>query len=308
MAIPCENVLTVFLQGKRFNEGWEGWPILYEFGYRFQGLVNIIRTANGVRVAKPIRLENIRKCCLAADIREIDNRILLKCFDILMRKEENKDSIRGNYGFDLQVSLKGIGGLLRRNERILYRLQANGNIQEAVQEKETFTESFSQSAESLEGIKQVFGKLSVPDNCNGTCEINQFSRNVIICSFPRHKRRNILKGNGKDVLAIIRSSRGDGNAEEIYPDKLQVYDYNQAPRINLAPLSPPGFWDSTNLEEVVRWQGAKPVEQLSDVSGGWPEDESFDDFLKTVREARNLDYEKRIGSGEVCRDDEVRDS
>ena len=46
------------------------------------------------------------------------------------------------------------------------------------------------------------------------------------------------------------------------------------------------FWQPTSLEELARQQGARPVERLEDVTGGWPEDQSDDGFEEALERWR----------------------
>ena len=41
---------------------------------------------------------------------------------------------------------------------------------------------------------------------------------------------------------------------------------------------PGEFWSGPNLEELARSQNVRPVKQLEQILGGWPEDELQDGF------------------------------
>ena len=49
------------------------------------------------------------------------------------------------------------------------------------------------------------------------------------------------------------------------------------------------FWQSVDARVLAERQGVKPVESLDAVRGGWPEDESVDDFVSAMREWRRQD-------------------
>ena len=46
------------------------------------------------------------------------------------------------------------------------------------------------------------------------------------------------------------------------------------------------FWQSVDARVLAERQGVKPVESLDAVRGGWPENESVDDFVSAVHEWR----------------------
>lgn len=46
------------------------------------------------------------------------------------------------------------------------------------------------------------------------------------------------------------------------------------------------FWEGTDLLALAERQDVRPVENFDTLLGGWPEDESIDDFITSVREWR----------------------
>lgn len=57
-------------------------------------------------------------------------------------------------------------------------------------------------------------------------------------------------------------------------------------QITIEPL--PDFWQGATLAELARMQNVQPVQQLEDLWGDfWPEDESIDDFVATIRRWRH---------------------
>jgi len=58
----------------------------------------------------------------------------------------------------------------------------------------------------------------------------------------------------------------------------------EPPPANLASTD---FWQGATVAELAAAQGVQPVEQLAEVWGDfWPEEESVDDFINTVRQWR----------------------
>lgn len=42
------------------------------------------------------------------------------------------------------------------------------------------------------------------------------------------------------------------------------------------------FWTPINIEAEAKRQGVKPVGSYKEIAGGWPEDESFEDFIMAI--------------------------
>jgi hypothetical protein len=55
--------------------------------------------------------------------------------------------------------------------------------------------------------------------------------------------------------------------------------------VDLHPL-PGEFWSSTSLDDLAREQKVVKAGSSSDLAGDWPEDDSMDEFLASVREGR----------------------
>jgi hypothetical protein len=46
------------------------------------------------------------------------------------------------------------------------------------------------------------------------------------------------------------------------------------------------FWENKNAAELAREQGVSPIENSDALAGDWPAEDSVDDFLAFLREAR----------------------
>jgi hypothetical protein len=46
------------------------------------------------------------------------------------------------------------------------------------------------------------------------------------------------------------------------------------------------FWQNLSVGDLVREQGLRPVVSVDELAGDWPEEDSVDDFLAFIREAR----------------------
>ncbi len=52
------------------------------------------------------------------------------------------------------------------------------------------------------------------------------------------------------------------------------------------PVDKSSFWEGKSFEELAKEQGVKPIRDISELYGYWPDDEDFDSFLEAVRSAR----------------------
>jgi hypothetical protein len=48
----------------------------------------------------------------------------------------------------------------------------------------------------------------------------------------------------------------------------------------------PEFWQGLHIQTLAEHQGVQPGDDFSDLLGGWPEDESIDDFLRVLSDWR----------------------
>lgn len=53
---------------------------------------------------------------------------------------------------------------------------------------------------------------------------------------------------------------------------------------NTSPVS--DFWEGIDIRVLAKSQGIQPVSDFDALLGGWPEDESIDDFVSAVRARR----------------------
>ena len=47
------------------------------------------------------------------------------------------------------------------------------------------------------------------------------------------------------------------------------------------------FWQNKSVEELSREQGTIPIQNLEELSGDWPEDDSIEEFMSLVRKVRH---------------------
>ena len=50
--------------------------------------------------------------------------------------------------------------------------------------------------------------------------------------------------------------------------------------------APSHFWASRSIAELALEQGVRPIQNVDELRGDWPQEDSIDEFLEFVREAR----------------------
>ena len=46
------------------------------------------------------------------------------------------------------------------------------------------------------------------------------------------------------------------------------------------------FWKNKSIEDLIREQGAKPIQNFEELAIDWPQEDSIDEFLAFIREVR----------------------
>ena len=73
-----------------------------------------------------------------------------------------------------------------------------------------------------------------------------------------------------------------GNIELSEPVKLPE---GTQVRVDVVPIDS-NFWKGKSVEELAAEQGVLPIHRLEDLAIDWPEEDSLDEFLALIREAR----------------------
>jgi hypothetical protein len=60
------------------------------------------------------------------------------------------------------------------------------------------------------------------------------------------------------------------------------------------PATPasPAFWQGSDIQALAERQGVQPITDFDNLMGGWPEDESIDDFLAALSDWRQESLDK----------------
>ncbi len=92
---------------------------------------------------------------------------------------------------------------------------------------------------------------------------------------------NTFTASANEVLKLLRQLPPRERLRvvvEILPDLEQELP-------NTSPIS--DFWKGVDLRALAESQGVQPVDDFDALLGGWPEDESVDDFILAVRTERH---------------------
>ena len=303
-----EPILEVKFEGPNFEEGRIGLSILSGFCENFQALINGIgqnimqetATAKKRKKAKEVKelcrleLSLLGKGCtklgidLSKEVLEFGRQPIeafIEGYPKLLSKPKEVPN-----GFDDRAKdkLAAISNLLGDDERIFYSYRSNGRTKSVMQNKLSFSKMASTTALTEEKPMQVTGKLMMADFADIECEIHQPFGKIVKCTFEETLRPYIHLGLERQVEAKGRGTIETGKDElkGFQITEISVSDESG----NLMRLGEnyyiDDFWAPINLDLEAKRQGIKPVQNYEDIAGGWPEDESFDEFLAAIREGR----------------------
>jgi hypothetical protein len=116
------------------------------------------------------------------------------------------------------------------------------------------------------------------------CRIEPSVGEPTICKFD--------EGMAEQVMRLMRrfvQARGEATFEPI-TNKISLFYIRDLEPIESATgiteaLNSP-FWRIKIFDELAREQDVQPIDDLSKISGGWPEDEDIEQFLESIRSTR----------------------
>jgi len=138
------------------------------------------------------------------------------------------------------------------------------------------------------GLTTVEGRLVMLDMEEDKlrCRLRPSVGEPFLCRYDEELSEQIDKYLRKFVRA-----RGDatfdketGKILNLYIKDLESIEESSASTFPPAPLS--SFWTGKSFEQLASTQAVYPIDDIEKLSGDWPEDEDFDDFLKAVRSSR----------------------
>lgn len=132
------------------------------------------------------------------------------------------------------------------------------------------------------GLVTVEGVIWEADWKDHTAELHQHNGNVIRVEFDADRDEEITEARRLKVAITGMARPSPGRLQAIRLDRLEVLDSSPLEQ----PPTGPGFWESPTLADLVGQQSPRRPSSIEDLAGDWPEDDSLDEFLGTVREGR----------------------
>ena len=138
------------------------------------------------------------------------------------------------------------------------------------------------------GLTAVEGRLVMLDMEEDKlrCRLRPSIGDPFLCSYDEELADQIDKYPRKFVRV-----RGDatfdketGKILNLHIKDLESIEETTTSMFPPSPLS--SFWTGKTFEQLTSEQAVYPVDDIGKLSGDWPEDEDFDDFLKAVRGSR----------------------
>jgi hypothetical protein len=134
------------------------------------------------------------------------------------------------------------------------------------------------------------GRLLMADVAEGRlrCRLHPSMGDVILCHFDESLVSTILEYlRTRSFVRVRGDARVDPFTNKIQSLGIQDIEPIEEPAEASAPrMSPQEFWSPKTFDELAAEQGVYPVEEWDRLTGNWPEDADFDEFLAAVRSAR----------------------
>jgi hypothetical protein len=131
-------------------------------------------------------------------------------------------------------------------------------------------------------VRQVDGVLDMADfrPRDRKCRIDPAIGSSVMCTFDE-------KDSAKIQSLMRRPVRVRGEATlQPYSDRVDVLRIDSIEPLSSLALGEGDFFANYSLAELVGMQGVKPVEDVSILAGGFPEDVDVDAFLKDIQSGR----------------------
>ena len=318
------EILTVHLEGPAVKEGRIALRDLVHFGRQFQiALERTARVLSGqvsVRHGQPP--VNIRQACaldvialqkgsfsLAMDLHRAQP--ALPGFDLGEQALEHLimglEVVRGPEpelpkGYDLGVldALHDLGRLFDHGiERLTFDLHTSRIQCHVVHDYALHRRIVERIEGPLEDQIVREGRLLMADlkETGLRCRLHPPTEPPILCSFNEAMAEEIINAL-RHYVRIRGPAEIDpltGKIRKIEIRALEILDWDEEviPAEGKTTAEPELFWTGYDVATLAEEQGVQPVQSLDDLWGDfWPEDESVDEFIETVRRWRREGLEK----------------
>lgn len=130
---------------------------------------------------------------------------------------------------------------------------------------------------------RLTGVIWEADWRNHTAELHVVDGRVVRVKFDAERDEDVTEARRRRVaITGVAKLQDGGEVREITLDHLEILD--QAPVE--APQPAGAFWSPSSIEELARIQQVRATTSPDDLAGDWPEEDSLDEFLASVQEAR----------------------
>ncbi len=313
------KMLTVHLEGPAVTEGRIALRDLVHFGRQFQSaLERTARVLSGqVSVRRGQPPVNIRRAC-ALDVIALQEGSFSVVLDLhraqpalpgldlgeqaLERLIEGLEVVRGpepelpiGYDLGVLVALRDLGRLFDHGiERLTFDLHTSRVQRRVVHDYALHRRIIERIEGPLEDQVVREGRLLMADlkETGLRCRIHPPAEPPILCSFDEAMAEEIVNAL-RHYVRIRGPAEIDPLTEKVLKIEirdLEILDWDEEKTIlaESRVVAEPGlFWTGYDVAALAEEQGVQPVESLDDLWGDfWPEDESIDKFIETVRRWR----------------------
>ncbi|MFC1944848.1 hypothetical protein ACFLX5_05115 [Chloroflexota bacterium] len=271
-------------------------------------LINKIQTGESIKSGRPykklqslsaLEIVSVRKGSFAIklDLRRNGQQfpgwdVGEQAIDILLKGIEslNKDKpLPDEYDHGVLISLREAGKIIDRGVEGI-RINSNSSFgkRKAIYSKPVREQVITKIHRFEQSFATVEGRLLSIDAKEDRlkCRIEPSVGEPILCQFDESMTeqvllsvRNFVQARGEATYDVVTNK-----ITMLYLKDLETIDQSLTSGIQNMPLS--SFWKSLKFDELAAQQGVYPLNNLSNITGGWPEDEDVDSFLNSLRGSR----------------------
>jgi len=312
-------ILTVRLEGPAVEGGRIALRDLVHFGRQFQSaLERTARVLSGqVSVRRGQPPVNIRQACaldvialqkgsfsLAMDLRRTQPALpgldlgeqalehLIEGLEVVCGPEPE---LPMGYDLGVLIALRDLGRLFDHGiERLIFDLHTSRVQRRVVHDYALHRRLVERIEGPLEDQIVREGRLLMADlrETGLRCRLHPPAEPPIHCSFDEAMAEEIINAL-RHYVRIRGPAEIDpltGKVRKIEIRDLEILDWDEEKEISAksrAVAEPGLFWTGYDVVTLAEEQGVQPVQSLDDLWGDfWPEDESVDEFIETVRRWR----------------------
>jgi hypothetical protein len=271
-------------------------------------LINKIQTGESIKSGRPFKklqslsaleIVSVRKSSftIELDLRRNEHKfpgwdVGEEAIDILLQGLEsiNQDKpLPEEYDHGVLISLREAGKIIDRGvDEIKINSHSSFGKRKTIYSKPIRERVITRIHRFEQSFAKVEGRLLSIDAKEDRlkCRIEPSIGEPILCQFDESMTEQVLQSvrsfvqaRGEATYDVVTNKITMMNIKD-----LETIDESAMSGIANVPLS--SFWKSTSFDELAAQQGVYPVDNLSNIMGGWPEDEDVDSFINTLRSSR----------------------